>query len=1362
MLSAIASGVPFPLMGILFGQLVDDLNSASCTAAANGPADAASRHRSMAAVDGRVLDVVYIGIAYLALVYIYVFCWCLSGERLAQRLRDKYLATLLTQDAGFVDSLPAGAAAARLTDDINLVRNGTSEKVGIALNAISFFITAYIVAFIKDARLAGELVSLWPAFMLMSLVGGALVQRYAAIVAARVSAATSVALEALAHMPVVQLFGAAGRLEAHFAAALRDARRAGINKALAAAVQAGLLYFIAYSGSALAFWQGSISIAKAVAGSRHGQTVGTTYTVIFILVDATLVLAIVAPFMQIFDQAAVAFDRLAADIERPSRIDGTAAAGTRLPSVRGDVALDAVRFAYPARPDKVVLPSLTFNCPAGQTTALVGQSGSGKSTIAALLLRLYDPAAGAVTLDGVDLRELNVRWLRGLIGLVQQDPALLDRSILENVALGLVNSPVHAHLHDLILSPSIAALAADIRAAPTATAAVTASSYGPAMVELVGLVEHALRTADAWPFVSRLRQGLGTPVGASGGALLSGGQKQRISIARALVKDPPILVLDEATASLDSASEMRVQAAIEAAAADRGPDKPPRTVIVIAHRLATVRNADNIIVLRDGIIQESGTHDDLLARDGAYAALVRLQRIDKDDASAAESDASVSASVSGKGSTPDDERLHASSPEAKAAPVLLVGETDEQAEPDADPDGGGGEKSDGGKKKKAAKDDDDADLTGIGSRSARATLADAGHLFRPYTIILVAALVASVVVGGAFSANAVIFGNTIGDLSPCRGPARIRHAGRFYGLMFFVLALAEFAANFVSWALFGLVSERVIYTVRVRSFRVLAGQDVQWHQSSGRSPSALLSLVTRDGNALAGLTGSVAGSVTSIIANFLSAIILAHAIAWKIAVVCLAVVPLMVGAGVMRVLSCVRFEIRHAAAFQRSVGIAIEAVDRLRIIAALGLEREVVGVYRRSLAGPARDTVRMAALTNLWLAIAYGLSNFLYALAYWWGARQIVDGRYSQKQFFIVLMAMLVSAQLWGQMFSLAPDVSKAFGAIGRLLNLLDLGEQPGRDLEDGAGRENDPDRENESGDGPSSAAPIPLSPLPAAPRPGMSVSFTGVHFAYPARPSVPVLRGLDLSIRPGQFAAFVGPSGAGKSTVLSLVSRLFTASAGRVAVDGVDVGRLSRAEYTRMLGDDVALVPQEPALFEGSVQFNVALGRRLYSGGNSGDSGDRDKNNNSGKKGSSAADADIEAACRAAHIHSTIVSFPAGYATPCGRAGGAHLSGGQRQRLALARALVRRPRLLLLDESTSALDAETEAGVRASVDALVRDARGGVTVVAIAHRLATIRRADVIFLVADGRCVDRGTHTELLARSEVYRASVVHQAMGE
>lgn len=1005
--------------------------------------------------------------------------------------------------------------------------------------------------------------------------------------------------------------------------------------------------------------------------------------------------------LPIFGSAAAAFQRLRRDIDHESSIDGTTDAGDKLlpSSAQGDIEFQNVSFSYPSRPDRDVLKNVSLKCPAGKYTAIVGLSGSGKSTIAGLITRLYDPKEGTVYLDGRNVRDLNVRNLRSYISLVQQEPSLLDRSILENIALGLINSPspAHEHLKPILLGSHLANLAADVRNGKDLAAA--AEAYGAEVVEIVEMARQAAMLADAWTFIDRLEYGLGTLVGSAGG-LISGGQKQRIALARALVRDPKVLLLDEATAALDSTSERRIQAAIESIAQGR-------TLISIAHRLSTIKRADNIIVMKTGEILEQGTHAELIALDRAYASMVRLQNINSADEESAPPSRSSNSATTG-------DSIDIAKAETVREAVLESG-SHETLTQSPNPNEGD---------KKATVSENAADAGLDSNKSGWSVVKSIGRMLRPYILVVLLAFFASAIVGGTYTSSGVIFGNTIGSLSPCETPQYIVSRGQFLAWMFFLLASVEFFANFVSWSAFGWISEKLTYKVRVLSFRALFEQDLQWHQSLNRNPSMLLSFITKDGNSLSGFSGSIMGTIFSVLVNFLVAIILSHIIAWKIAIVCLVVVPILLGSGIMQLRALSRFEERHREAFANSVGITVEAVNSIKTVASLSLEHEILGTYNRSLKGPKKEMAAASAYANLWLAIANSTGNLIYAFAYWWGSKQIVSGNYTQTQFFIIVVAMLVSAQLWGQMFTLAPDVSRARGAASRILSLIEIGSTK-HDTPDNTSSPlllTEKSEKDIEADAPSK----PSSPVGG----GASVAFRNIAFAYPARPHIRVLQDMSFSIRPGQFCALVGPSGAGKSTVMALVERMYTPAAGSIEIDGFDIAKRAGVEFR----DEIALVPQENVLFDGTVKFNVGLGSR---------------------PGYEATDAEIEEACKLANIHDTIVGLPNGYDTECGP-NGSQLSGGQRQRLAIARALVRKPRLLLLDESTSALDAESEKLLQ---DGLEKAAKG-ITVIAIAHRLHTIRKADVIFLVEGGKVVEQGKHEELVERSESYRVNALHQML--
>lgn len=1293
---AIGSGIPFPLLGIVFGELINDINSVTCNSSDSGSSDLSGSVRQ------KVLYIIYITIGNFCCLYIHTVCWCLVSERLARRYRRRYFESIIKQEASFIESLPSGDVLSRLVSDVEVVQSGTSEKVGIVIGSISYFVTSYIIAFIKVPVIAGMLVSVVPCYFFMSFAGGHYIKKYAGRIAENANAATSIASSSLSHLMLVHAFNANGRLEKLFANLLAQSRIDTLKKALVHALQLGFLYFVAYSSNALAFWQGARMIADSVAHAGNGVSVGAVYTVIFMLIDASFILSQVAPFVHVFASAAGASERLLAVINRQSSIDGTSDDGDKsAPLGEEDIKFQDVHFTYPARPDVPVLQGVNFTIPPRKHTAIVGPSGGGKSTVVALLERFYDPKSGDLVIGQQKFRDLNVKYLRGNIGFVQQEPALLDRSILENIAYGLVSSAAgkHQHLAAFILDSSLPDLAQQMREGVSEREAL--SNYDSTVSEIVGLVRQAAASANALNFIEALPYGFATNVGTSGNQM-SGGQKQRIALARALVREPSLLILDEATAALDSTSEQLIQAALSKVSESI-------TTVSIAHRLATAKDAHKIVVVQTGRVTEEGSHAELVAKGGVYAEMVRLQNLGKLSAD----NALVAPDPISDVSTEE----HVAEVKTAENKEVFVGIntsefTDDSGIETPPPSKGSGD----GKKNK---------------RSRLFTTKYTFSLVRPNVLFLLLGLAMSAIIGGTYSAEAVVFGHTVGELSPCKGASNIRDSGNLYGLLFFVLALVAFGANVISGCAFGWAADKILYRIRVLSLRSLLGQTMQWHTADDRTPGTLMTYITSDATALSGITGTTIGLLLATAVNLIAGLVISFAIAWKITIVLFPTIPVLLAAGFMKLRTQAKFAERHQKAFAQATAITVEAVDNIRAVSAFSLEKQSYEVYNRALQRPYKETMTSIAYGNSWLALAFSISNLVYALAYWWGSRQISNGKYNQTQFFIVLPALLFSTQSCGQMFALAPDLTKARVASSNVVNLLTsqsaeeeaspgcsqilpppsyLAEEKAKDIETGEAQK--------------------TGPVRSSPEHGIGAQLHNVHFTYPSRPERPILRGLNLDIKPGQFCALVGPSGSGKSTTFSMLERFYRPISGSVVIDGGDITKQLGTDFR----DDIALVPQENVLFEGSVAFNIGLGAR---------------------PGHEPTHAEIEDACRMANIHDVIMGLPDGYETPCSQ-DGKQFSGGQRQRLSIARALVRKPRMLLLDESTSALDVESEKRIQEALGTLA----GKTTIVAIAHRLNTIHRADQIFLIEDGRCAEQGTHPELIQRSETYRTSVIHQSL--
>lgn len=1032
------------------------------------------------------------------------------GDHVSRKISGKYLRALLYKEIGFFDTLGTGEATARLTDGVHLVHAAVAEKAAAMIIAVSTILAAVVVSLVTFWKLALISLSSLVALLLVIGVASRFIGKYSARCLEAHARSSQVAEETLSSIQVVKALGAAGpRLLEKFNDHLAKAVTYGRKSKLSLGALIGGVLAIAMLNVGLGLWQGSRYILASETSS------GAVSTIILSMLVGTFTLITLAPIIGTIASGLAAASKIFTLIEdKALPVKGPGESRVlQQENFKGNIEFQNITFQYPSRPESTVLKDVSLAIPAGKVTALVGASGSGKSTFVNLLQRFYQPTEGLVLIDGHDISQLDVRWLRQQMALVDQEPVLFSETIMHNIAIGLTGSQ--------------------------------RTSAGMSDVETKNAVISAASQAGLHEFISSLPWGYETQLH-EGGTSLSGGQRQRIAISRALIRDSKILLLDEASSALDAKSERHIQNVIDSGARDR------RTTVVIAHRLSTVRDADNIIVMEKGQVVEQGSHDELCTLQGHYFALLNAQQPHL-------------SGIVGADYENDDNHLADDEPEHGAPEVKDLVVTSESY---------GGNMEVG-----------DVELSSFrhhpGSKrpiqrnSIASMFRFVTHINReqlPWTVL---GLFASFIAGCGTPIHVFFLSHGITTISlPTFAEDKIRHDISLWSSMYIILAAVLLLANIVhSWAL-GLSSERLMSKAKTQAFKVLLDKELSFFDAESASTGALVSFLSTEPAALGGISGPVLGMLVSVSTTITLSIAIAIGFGWKLGLVATATVPVLLASGFLRLHLLARMEEKTKAVFEKAMSRAHESIAAIRMVASLTLEEAVLSKYQAEL-----NVQRMTHVLSVSMlySMSFSLFFFCMALIMWYGTDLLADHTYTVLQLWICFVEILFSTQSAGALFAFAPDLARAKEAAKRLKNLIGQDEN----LSHRRGKQADFDASDSADKTVSEPQSGDLGTLRGR------LEFQRVEFAYPSRPEHKVLNGLSFTVEPGQFVALVGPSGSGKSTIISLLERFYAPGAGYIRVDGGSVGSLDVAKYRSQM----ALVNQDICLFQGTVRENILLG---------------------------------------------------------------------------------------------------------------------------------------------------------------------------
>uniref|UniRef100_A0A8D3BUQ4 Bile salt export pump n=1 Tax=Scophthalmus maximus TaxID=52904 RepID=A0A8D3BUQ4_SCOMX len=1197
---AVLHGSAQPLMLLVFGLLTDtfieydiELNELS---------------------DGRkeLLDIEYemtlfafyyvgIGAAVFLLGYLQISLWVTAAARQIQIIRKMYFSKVMRMEIGWFDCTSVGELNTRMSDDINKINDAIADQVAIFLQRFTTFVCGFCIGFVKGWKLTLVIVAASP------LIGIGFVAKLTGMELQAYAKAGAVADEVLSSIRTVAAFGGEIKEVQRYDRNLISAQRWGIRKGLIMGFFTGYMWLIIFLCYGLAFWYGSSLVVDT-----EEYTPGTLLQVFFGVLIAAMNLGQASPCLEAFASGRGAATIIFETIDREPEIDCLSESGYKLDRVKGDIEFHNVTFYYPSRPEVKTLDQLSVAVKSGETTAFVGPSGAGKSTAIQLFQRFYDPKEGMVTLDGHDIRGLNIQWLRSLIGIVEQEPVLFATTIAENIR------------------------------------------YGRPGVSMEDIIT-AAKEANAYNFIMDLPQKFDTLVG-EGGGQMSGGQKQRIAIARALVRNPRILLLDMATSALDNESEATVQEALDKVGMGR-------TTISIAHRLSTIKNADVIVGFEHGRAVERGKHNELLERKGVYFTLVTLQsQGDKAlNEKARQRGSSVSAtdiltvhgkqsrSLSRAGSYRASLRYHTNTFITRS----LVKEEEEVVEP--------------------------------------APVARILKYNIPEWPYMLFGTVGAAINGGVNPVYSLLFSQILATFSLTDPEVQKKEINGIC-LFFVMVGVVSFFTQMLQGYAFSKSGELLTRRLRRLGFHAMLGQEIGWFDDHRNSPGALTTRLATDASQVQGATGSQIGMIVNSLTNIGVAVLMSFYFSWKLTMLILCFLPFIALSGGFQAKMLTGFAKQDKQAMEAAGRISGEALNNIRTIAGLGKERTFVDMYEAQLDAPFQAALKKANVYGACYGFAQCVVFLTNSASYRFGGYLVRQEGLHFSLVFRVISAIVTSGTALGRASSYTPDYAKAKISAARFFQLLD--RLPQISVYSDKGDKWDNFQGN--------------------------LEFIDCKFTYPTRPDIQVLNGLNVSVKPGQTLAFVGSSGCGKSTSVQLLERFYDPDHGRVLIDGHDSTRVN----VPFLRSKIGIVSQEPILFDCSIGENIKYGDNS-----------REISMN-----------EVISAAKKAQLHSFVMALPEKYDTNVG-AQGSQLSRGQKQRIAIARAIIRDPKILLLDEATSALDTESEKIVQEALD----KAREGRTCIVIAHRLSTIQNSDIIAVMSRGFVVEKGTHDQLMARKGAY-----------
>ncbi|KAH9908856.1 P-loop containing nucleoside triphosphate hydrolase protein [Xylariomycetidae sp. FL2044] len=1314
-----------------------------------------------------------IGAAAWLINFAFMLLWTVFSDIQVRHIRYKIFRGLLDKEMEWFDSQEEGLASllVRLQTQTRELEIATSMALGLLTAETTAALANLAVALYLSWKLTLVLLATAPVSFGINTFLGRKFTPALIIQRRELARATKYATSAITAIDLVKVFNGLDHEVWQYSVAIRRSMGHYLVQVRASAYQRGFLKLSLDVMFVLGFYYGAVLVSQ---GLSAGNVMATFYAALAAL-QAVNAFATMYPLLMKGKLAGQALKIVTSEAQGGRGVKRMM--GVHRPEkCVGVVKMEDVSFAYPSNPTKTVLHKSSFYFQAGDISFIVGKSGSGKSTLSNLLVRFYEPLSGEIWIDGLSLRTLDLNWIRSNITLIQQISVLFNDTFFVNVALG------HQH------------------------------PYRASLEEVKAACETALLQST----ISGLPSGLDTFVGA-GGHNMSGGQKQRLALARAKLRDPPILILDEVTSGLDPTSRTLVMEAIR-------QWRHGKTTIIITHEVAQIKDEDYVYVMDDGSIVQNGYSRDLRQQNhGLFAQLlssstrkpsaVAIYENESDveiegdllagrpsdvtDLSRPSSDVSLYRNPISRFLMPDGVSIVSLMPqrmtmglwtpnfhaqqlfneslwdadknrlEPQPSPVVggvaylqtsradtptsafpgsprsiahgarnksmimlqELGETvrdnrrgsfsrerrhvPQIVTPAADRDLSGDEESERHKKEGVDRPKTKKPTVTLWAiyKTVWPSLGGKERFF------VTVGLVSCMVVAGGVPAFSYVFANLLAVLYQSGNRAA---AGQKWSLLLLLIASSSALATFTMHYLLEWVAQAWVNQLRLQALNRILRQPKPFFDKSKNSPSRINECMERNAEEMRSLVGRFAPQVLVIVIMIVTSIIWAMAISWKLTLVSLACAPVLMGSSKGQAYVSHKWEMRCTKAAEETTAVVTETFINIRVVRALTLE----GYFAKKHGRLAEKTFRLGIQKAIWSSGLYGFSQamvfIMLALIFFYAAVLLsTDPDTDTRNILQVINLLALGLNTASSMLNSIPGITTAQATAGRLLYYANL---PLHSSHETRGRK------------------TLIDPFP--------IRMEKLSFTYPTKRNSPALRGVTLQFNPGTSTAIVGPSGCGKSTIASILLGLYLPDNFESNVQSLTFASVPLAEIVlSTLRAHIGYVPQAPFLFPSTIAGNIAYGLAE-------DSPLRHIDN-------------LSQAAKEAGIHDFIHSLSDGYDTIVGD-GGQTLSGGQAQRVCIARALARRPTILVLDEPTSALDAESAEGVRRTIQALMQNARASVyggrggsvgqasmrnhgqnqkaqlAVIMVTHSKEMMRTVDRIVVVDQGCVVEEGAYEEL------------------